>query len=152
MQQVKDQRCLLVSPHDSAGALKFDPKCSGSDYMFDLNTNTLKHTYSNKCVSLNLNNGLYVSSLCNESKLTFQKVKSKSGISILLKHRETGQCAKIHENQLTNDLFTIWRKCQDGGFTVLSLSRRGKRSNFLYHIRFFVLYIFNVLLLILLQS
>ena len=61
----------------------------------------------------------------------FQNVRHATTEAFLIKDHN-GYCARLYENADDNSLYSVWRYCQNGGFTVLQMTRKGKYETKFY--------------------
>jgi len=77
----------------------------------------------------------------------FQKVASKAEESFLIKDYN-GNCARIDETETQNEgenrIYSIWRTCRTGGFTIFKLTREGKHFSNFHLISISIHFIFTV--------
>ena len=73
---------------------------------------------------MNTESAFVFTSNCHTPSIMFQKVRVTSGEAFLIKDRN-GYCAELSENKNSRKLYTTWKYCVKGGFTILEMSREG---------------------------
>ncbi|XP_057293625.1 uncharacterized protein LOC130622207 [Hydractinia symbiolongicarpus] len=98
--------------------------CTGSDFMFIYYHRRLIHTKTGLCLNVNSQSAFVLNKTCTSPNLMFQKVRHPAGESFLIKDLN-GYCASLTEDESTGQLYTKWKFCLKGGFTILQMSRDG---------------------------
>ncbi|XP_066932534.1 uncharacterized protein [Clytia hemisphaerica] len=132
IQKIPEDRCLTVGErvYDKNGSPQYPlvqkRGCEGSDFMFTFHPRRLQHTKTGLCLHLTDQSWFIFNKTCSTGSLMFQKVVSKAEVSFLIKDYN-GYCARIQETDPTSEskIFSIWRTCHRGGFTIFKLTREG---------------------------
>lgn len=132
MQKIPEDRCLTVGDkvYDRNGSPQYPlvqkSGCLGPDFMFTFHHRKLQHTKTGLCLHLTDQSWFIFNKTCSFTNLMFQKVASQAEESFLIKDHN-GYCARIQEadNPKKNKIFSIWRTCHRGGFTIFKLTREG---------------------------
>ena len=76
------------------------------------------------CLDIGERDAFILTKNCHSTKIMFQKVRHATTEAFLIKDLN-GYCARLYENADDN-LYSAWKYCQNGGFTVLQMTRKGK--------------------------
>ena len=119
----------MPSPTEKAVKVAVHTNCTGSSFLFHLtNDGVLRHTKTNYCLNVSLDSVAVLTKECTLGKFTFQRIPrhGTNDLSLIMKDTVTGKCARLKKAKHKNKINIRFKKCSDGGFTMLSLTRKGR--------------------------
>ena len=113
--------------------LIFSSQCSGNNFMFRFgDQNSLVHTASGLCLSMDANSTAILSKNCREDIFEYKRLPrgDSDSVNLIVKHKKSGKCVRLKRDKATHHIKVSLRKCGDIFQILLVLTKSGRYISF----------------------